>query len=45
MRHKANRILPENLPGLDSRVILSFRRMTIRGPRIADARDSAGLTY
>ena len=44
-RHKANRIFPEDLPGLRERAVMLFRPMMMRDRGAAAALEGAGLTY
>ena len=44
-RHKANRIFPEDLPGLRDRAVMLFRPMMMRDRGIGDVLEGARLTY
>ena len=44
-RHKANRIFPEDLPGLSSKAVMVFRPLVIRDKGIAAELDGAALSY
>ena len=44
-RHKANRIYPEDLPGLRERAVMLFRPMTMRDRGVGDVLEGARLTY
>ena len=44
-RHKANRIFPEDLPGLSERAVMLFRPMMMRDRGVTAALEGAGLTY
>jgi len=44
-RHKANRIFPEDLPGLRDRAVMLFRPMMMRDRGVGAVLDRAGLTY
>ena len=44
-RHKANRVFPEDLPGLASRAVMLFRPMMMSDKGVQAALDGAALTY
>ena len=44
-RHKANRIFPEDLPGMKERAVMLFRPLTMRDDGIAAVLDGARLSY
>ncbi len=44
-RHKANRVFPEDLPGLGGRAVMLFRPMMTRDRGVESVLEGAGLTY
>ena len=44
-RHQANRIFPEDLPGLRERAVMLFRPMMMRDRGVEAVLEGAGLTY